>query len=120
MRRELIAALMLSIVTVSYASANETDITAPHSWRFVGNKICFDEHTHVGGADGRTKRAAHKAAIREWREFTAWEYGSVWANYRRASNKIVSYTKAKVGWSARVEALPCHLRKRRRSRSRRR
>ena len=122
MRRDLTAALILSlsIVTVSHAFANETGMASAHSWRSKGNKTCFEDHAHTGGADGRTKNAAKKAAIREWREFTAWEYGSNWAIYRRASGMTVSYTKAEVGWSARVEARACRIKKRRRSRSRRR
>jgi len=119
MRRQLIAALILSmgIVPTSYAANGGSSFTAPHSWRIERNKICFDEHSHAGGAEGKTKRAAHKAAIREWIDFTAWEYGSVWGSYKRASGKKVEYTKAKVGWFARVYARPCR-RKPRRSRRR--
>ena len=122
MRPQRITALILLLIvaTTSHAYAMEAGFTAPHSWRIERNKICFDEHSHVGGAEAMTKRAAHKAAIREWREFTAWEYGSVWASYKRASGKSVEYTKAAVGWFARVYARPCRLKPRRRHTSRRR
>ncbi|MFT7577378.1 MAG: hypothetical protein ACI9XZ_003775 [Alphaproteobacteria bacterium] len=122
MRPKLIAALVLSLctVTTSEAYANDDSMASMHGQRVERNKICFDGHTHTGGAEGKTKRAAHRAAIREWRSFTAWEYGSTWSSYKRASGKTVSYSKAEVGWLARVEARPCRLKSRRKRRSRRR
>ena len=121
MRRELIAALVLSasLSVTAQAFAKNDDLLAPHSAYIKGRTQCFDAHTHVGGADGRTKRAALKAAIREWQSFTAWEYGSAWASYKRAAGKTVEYIKAEAGWTARVEARPCRrikLRRKRRSR----
>ena len=122
MKRELTAIIVFTLIVASvpHALADDTGMASSHSWRNEGNKTCFEEHSHAGDGEGRTKRAAKKAAIRVWREFTAWEYGTDWAYYRRASGKIVSYTKAVVGWSARIEARPCRLTKRRRTRSRRR
>ena len=121
MIQKLIAALMLSlcIVTTSHA-ANDDGMAGMHGQRVERNKICFDDHSHAGGAEGKTKRAAHRDAIREWRSFTAWEYGSIWGSYKRAAGKTVEYTKAKVGWFARVIARPCRLKPRRKRRSRRR
>lgn len=120
MRRKLIAALVFSasLTATAQAFAKNDDLLAPHSAYIKGRTQCFDAHTHVGGADGRTKRTALKAAIREWQSFTAWEYGSTWASYRRAAGKTVEYIKAEVGWTARVEARPCRrikLRRKRRS-----
>ncbi len=124
MRRLLSALLIagLSVTAAPPATAQQSSYSAPHSARIVGRKLCFDNHTHVGGAPGRTKRIAHKKAIREWIEFTAWEYGTAWASYRRSVKKTVTYIKQEVGWMARVESLPCRTikRKRRRSKSRRR
>ena len=122
MRRDLMSALIFgsAVVSAISANANETGLAGSHSWRIEGNKTCFEDHTHIGGADGRTKDAAVKAAVREWREFTAWEYGPVWASYRRASGKTVSYTKAERGWSARVEARPCRLKQRQTERAKKR
>ena len=122
MRRELIAALSfgMSFVTVSVTTAKEADFSAPHSWRYERNKICLSSHSHHGYGNGKSKRAALKAAIKEWHEFTNWEYGRAWSSYNKASGKIVSYTKAAVGWSASIEARPCRLKPRRTKRSRRR
>lgn len=122
MRRELIAALVMSacLTATAQAVAKDDDLLAPHSAYIKGRTQCFDSHTHVGGADGRTKRAALRAAIREWQSFTAWEYGAVWGSYRRAAGKTVEYIKAEKGWTARVEARPCRRVKLRRKRSTRR
>ena len=122
MRRKLTIGIVcfLSVVGVSHVLADDTGMASSHSWRNEGNKTCFEEHSHAGDGEGRTKRVAKKAAIRVWREFTAWEYGTDWAYYRRASRKLVTYTKSANGWSARIEAWPCRLKKRRRARSRRR
>ena len=128
MRRLLSAFLITGFVaglTVTIAqpvqAQQSASYSAPHSARIIGRKLCLESHTHVGGATGRTKRIAHKKAIREWIEFTAWEYGTAWASYRRSAKKTVTYIKEEVGWLARVESLPCRAikRKRRRSKSRR-
>ena len=123
MRRKLIAALIVSAsltaTAQAFAKAQDDDLLAPHSAYIKGRLQCLETHSHVGGADGRTKRLALRAAIREWQSFTAWEYGSAWASYRRAAGKSVEYIKAEVGWTARVEARPCRrikLRRKRRSR----
>ena len=109
MKRELTAIVVFSLIVgwLSHALADDTGMASSHSWRQERNKICFEEHSHAGDGEGRTKRAAKKAAIRVWREFTAWEYGTDWASYRRASRKLVTYTKSANGWSARIEAWPC-------------
>ena len=122
MRRKLTIGIVciLSVAGASQVLADDTGMASTHSWRNEGNKTCFLEHSHAGDGEGRTKRAAKKAAIRVWREFTAWEYGTDWASYRRASRKLVTYTKSANGWSARIEAWPCRFKKRRRVRSRRR
>lgn len=119
MKRTLLSTLVVGIyiVLALQASANESGFASAHNWRVEGNKTCFEEHTHTGGADGLTKRLAKNAAIKEWRAFTAWEYGAHWASYRRAASKVVSYVKAEKGWSARVEARPCHSKKLRKRRS---
>lgn len=97
----------LGMTAPHVASAKESGFSAPHSWYITGNKVCLTSHSHYGYGDGKTKRAALKAAAKEWASFTNWEYGRGWASYRRAAGKIVSYTKAAKGWSASIEARPC-------------
>jgi len=69
---------------------------------------CLADHFHVGnGAGQRTKKAAEVAAIRDWASFTAWEYGTMWANYGVAGTKTMSCDPSGSSWSCSVSARPC-------------
>ena len=76
---------------------------------FAG-KVCMNGHFHFGSGPGSSKRAATKAAIRSWAGFTSFEYGSAWANFRIAKNRVVScdYEDGEHRCSAR--AIPCRYR----------
>ena len=92
--------------------ADETGMAgALHDLRKVRGKICMSDHFHYGkGSHKRKKRSARIEAIQDWRGFVAWEYGSDWANFRRAVSKSIACTKASGIWACKVEARPCRRR----------
>ena len=104
------AALAVSLPTLP-ASADETGLASMHDWVRVGRKVCYSEHTHYASSNGhRTKRAALNAAIKDWQEFTAFEYGTSWAYFRRANAKRKACSRQASGWSCSIQARPCKRR----------
>lgn len=96
--------------------ADETGMASMHDWRRERGKICLVGHFHSGHGIGRTKKLARRAAIRSWQEFTAWEYGTTWAYFRRAANRSINVTRSASGWEANVEARACKRVRKRRAR----
>lgn len=94
------------------AVADESGMATMHDWRSERGITCLVAHFHSGSGEGRTKRAARRAAITSWQEFTAFEYGLDWAYYRHAGSKSIGYSKTSNGWSATVEGRPCNFRRR--------
>lgn len=95
------------------AVADESGLASMHDLRRERGITCMSDHFHSGTGEGSTKKAARAAAIKAWQEFTAFEYGTDWANFRNAASKSIGYSKASSGWSASVEARPCNARRRR-------
>lgn len=94
-----------------YATADETGFASMHSWTKVGRKTCMTDHTHYGSSTGhRTERAAMRAAIKDWQEFTAGEYGLDWAYFHRAHARLKSCNRAPGGWECSIEGRPCRNR----------
>lgn len=87
--------------------ADETGFAGMHNWRKEGGRTCMSDHFHYGSGTGKTKKAALAAAVQSWSSFTAFEYGSSWANFRHAAGKAVSYSAASGGWSADLSARAC-------------
>ncbi|MBU2534253.1 MAG: hypothetical protein KKB37_16045, partial [Alphaproteobacteria bacterium] len=111
-RRNLItfaACMIAALVTLNSppAFADETGVATIHSWTAEGGKTCMADHFHSGSGEGKTKSAARKAAVTEWEGFTAWEYGTDWANFARAGSRGIVYEATSGGWRASVEARPC-------------
>lgn len=81
---------------------------AIHTLRRERGRLCQVDHFHNGSSAGMpTKKAAVAAAIDSWQSFTAFEYGTDWARFRRAANKSVNCTQGGSGWSCSVDARPC-------------
>lgn len=98
---------MIAMLTAapSIAAAQMSDL---HSKVRVGNKLCMADHYHSGNSSGQpSKAAAEKAAIRNWEEFTDWEYGSAWGSFAAAVSKSVSCSGGGNSWGCFVEARPC-------------
>lgn len=114
----LATATVILAASLSSASADETGMASIHEWRVERGKVCMSDHFHTGNGSGRTKKLARVAAIKAWQEFTAWEYGTTWASFRRAGSKSISYSRSMDGWDATVEARACKRRTKRRGRRR--
>lgn len=101
----------LCVLPIPGAVGDDTGIASMHDWQKVGRKTCLKEHFHSGHGEGRTKAKAKRAAIVDWENFTAFEYGSDWARYRLAASRGVQYQKGGEGWTASVEGRPCKRRR---------
>lgn len=77
----------------------------------AAKKSCKPGHWHHGASSStpyKSKSAAKKAAIKSWREFTAWEYGVPWAYWKRSADKIVNCDRHPgKRWTCNVQARPC-------------
>ncbi len=98
---------MVSIATINSAVANDTGLAGMHDWRSERGKTCMVDHFHTGVGEGRSKTLARSAAVKDWQAFTAWEYGTSWANFRRAASRGVNFTKTETGWQASVIGRAC-------------
>jgi hypothetical protein len=97
--------LVLSALPVQ---ADDTGLAGLHSWRKVGGKTCFVDHSHEGSGNGSSQKAAEMAAIRSWIGFTDLEYGSDWANFRNAVAKTMKCNReGGAFWKCSTEAVPC-------------
>lgn len=104
--------LPLSLALVAFAAdavfANDTGFAAStHTLRRESGLLCIVDHVHGGDATGGTKAVALNGAIRAFVITTETEYGSDWANWRKAASKKVTYTQTGDGWAAHAEARPC-------------
>ncbi|MBU1212657.1 MAG: hypothetical protein KJ587_15500 [Alphaproteobacteria bacterium] len=105
------AALACMGTFVDAARADDTGMASIHSWKKVGRKTCFVDHTHVGSSSGqKSEKAAVAAAIKDWQEFTAFEYGTDWAYFKNAIGSGKSCSRETAGWTCTVEATPCNRR----------
>lgn len=79
-----------------------------HSVRKEGRKVCMADHFHTGTSAGASsKKAAMYQAVDSWQGFTAAEYGTDWARYRKASSKSAKCSVGPSGWSCEVLGRPC-------------
>ena len=105
----LLTALIATSAPLAVAMADDTGVgQALHDLRREGKRLCFSGHSHSGSSTGEaTKKAAEIAAVQSWAGFTAWEYGTDWAQWTKASGKQVSCTQAGSSWGCYAEARPC-------------
>lgn len=106
------AVLAVSIIVAAAgagpAKSDETGFASMHEWKRVGKLICFVDHAHYGSSAGhRDKKSATAAAIKDWAGFTAFEYGTTWANFNKATGKKIGCTQSSGGWGCEIEARPC-------------
>jgi len=102
--------------TAKVGIAAETGIAGIHQWERVGRKICIKGHWHYKTSTGLATRKQAKAdAIKQWEEFTAWDYGWDWMSYKLAVGKAMKCRReGSPGktWRCDVEARACKLRRR--------
>jgi len=105
-RAALVAAAFIAFTAPS--TADDTGLASMHAWKKVGKLTCYAEHTHYGTSAGhRDKKAAMAEAAKSWASFTAFEYGTDWANFNKATAKKFSCNQTSGGWGCEVEARPC-------------
>jgi len=112
MRRQLLAVCALICLlntTPSSALADDTGLaTSLHATVRIGRHLCMAEHTHFGtGSPQKNKKLATISAIRDWGGFTAWEYGTDWANWKIAQGRTVSCAASASGLQCTVSARAC-------------
>jgi hypothetical protein len=109
-RSAVLAAAGILMLGTASASAQGLGLSGLHEQNRVGRKICMTTHFHDGSSTGQpTRKAAEAEAIRVWQDFTAWEYGRNWGNFRLAASQGVkcSGRDADRSWSCQVTARPC-------------
>lgn len=79
-----------------------------HELRREGNLTCMVDHTHTGSSVGMpSRKAAEVAAMRNWAEFTALEYGDQWGNPGLSANKSMTCSGSGNNFSCDFESRPC-------------
>ena len=98
---------------IAQTEADETGLaTALHEVKKEKGRVCMVTHYHSGNGTARnSKRQAIKVAIKNWEEFTTWEYGSDWGKFRRARSRGQSCNKSGNSWNCSVRARPCRSRR---------
>jgi hypothetical protein len=108
MRRLVLSSLaVLVLMGVAPALANETGLAGIHAWMKIGKKTCMVDHFHSGTGSGPTKKLAEAAAARDWAGFTAFEYGTTWANPSIAVSRTMQCTQDGAAWSCQMDARAC-------------
>lgn len=93
-----LAAIGAMMLTLSHSNADAARIA----------KYCQgDRHMHYGSGSGRTKKAARRAAIQSWVDFTVFEYGSAYGRFKNARFRRTTCSKDGSSWSCSVEGNPC-------------
>lgn len=96
------------IASVPVFAASETGLAeALHDLRREGHKLCMSDHDHTGIGDGHTKREAEIAAMKAWEDFTAFEYGDAWGNFRLAGSQQMTCSGEGVSHHCVAVARPC-------------
>lgn len=106
-----LAGATLALALAGTFAASAQGMADLHAKVVVGKKLCMADHYHSGNSSGLpSKVAAERDAIRNWQEFTAWEYGNAWGSFAAALSKSVNCTGGGQSWGCHVEARPCRPR----------
>jgi hypothetical protein len=108
MKSALVAAAVFACAAP--ALADDTGVAVIHDQRREHGRTCFTDHYHYGSSQGlSSKKAAFRAGIKSWADFTDFEYGSDWAHWSRAASKSVKCSEAGPhgSWSCDISARPC-------------
>lgn len=99
----------LAVPAAAPANADDNGLAgAIHTLRKEGKRLCMDGHYHSGNSSGaKDKKLAMAEAIKSWAGFTAFEYGTDWANWNKAANKSANCSQGASGWGCSIEARPC-------------
>lgn len=92
---------------IASVSADDTGMASIHDLRREKGRLCMSDHWHYGSGVGGSKKAAQADAIGSWQSFTALEYGSDWARFKKAASQKIECSESGSGYSCSVEARPC-------------
>lgn len=103
------AAVLALCLPIFDARADDTGIAQMlHGQKREGKRVCLDGHFHSGESYGLpTRKAAEIEAVKSWAGFTAFEYGTDWAQWTRAGSKQMECSQGASGWGCKAEARPC-------------
>lgn len=109
MRKSLIALSLapLAVLALLPAPSSAGVLDGLHEKVRMGSKTCFSDHSHTGSSSGITKAQAVQAAVRDWSDFTAMEYGREWGAFSLAWAKSIDCQPSWGKWSCHIEAKPC-------------
>jgi hypothetical protein len=86
----------------------DSSLVGLHDLRREGNLVCMVGHTHIGSSTGQpTRKAAEVVAMRNWSEFTAWEYGGHWGSATSSANKRMTCSGTAGKFNCDFESRPC-------------
>ncbi len=109
--RHFLLAAVSAVLTIAASAptlADDNGLANIHVLERVGSKTCFSGHTHYGDSVGKSSRnAAMAEAVKGWRSFVDFEYGSDWASYVKAHARHAACSKAGGSWACSVEGNPC-------------
>lgn len=102
-------ACFLASLSVAPAFADDTGLaTSLHEVRKEKRRLCQVDHFHFGSSAGHpNQKIAMAHAIDSWQSFTALEYGTDWANFRKAGSSTAKCTLSSGGWGCEIQARPC-------------
>ncbi len=115
---KLLLAAAISIAAFAapgLAAQEDVGLAGMHDLRREGNRLCMSDHWHYGASGAMPNRKAAQAqAIDSWSSFTAFEYGSEWANFAIAGGKSIECSDGSSGVTCNASARPCMVRSRKR------
>lgn len=102
-------AIFMTSLSIAPAFADDTGLAASlHELRKEKRRLCQVDHFHFGNSAGHpNKKIAMAHAVDSWQSFTALEYGSDWADFRKAGSASAKCTVFSGGWGCEVQARPC-------------
>ena len=102
-------AVVTAVAVTAPAVADETGLAgALHTLKKQGKFLCMEDHFHyMTGNTVADKKKAIASAIDNWQSFTAAEYGTDWAYFRKAGSKKITCNPGASGFSCSVEGRPC-------------
>ena len=109
MRKSILALSLAPLAVIAFLPAPTSAgvLDGLHTKIQLGSKVCFSDHTHTGSSSGQTKGQAVQAAVKDWSDFTAVEYGKEWGAFSLAWAKSISCEPSWGKWSCHIEAKPC-------------
>jgi hypothetical protein len=108
MKKSLILTSILLFAAARPVVAEDTGLASIHDLKYeTGRRVCMSDHFHDGNGSGATRKEAEAAAKKSWIEFTAFEYGGVWGNYKLAESKSADCTEVAEKWTCAISARPC-------------